>query len=167
MKRRRRERATEFRLCPGRGGGGCAGDERVTELLTAGITVVLGFVVFVFGQIAERYFIEPIQEQRRVTGEIAYVVLYYANVSGRFTKQELQQEASQELRKLAGELRATLWTVPWYRHFQSLGLVENRDNVISASTGLVGWSNSVYMEDDSNSAQHMATVAKALDLPGE
>ena len=36
------------------------------ELLTAAITVVLGFVVFALGQIAQRFVIEPMQEQRRI-----------------------------------------------------------------------------------------------------
>jgi hypothetical protein len=136
----------------------------VTELLTAAITVALGFVVFVFGQIAQRFFIEPIQEQRRVIGEVAYVVLYYANVSG-LGKPERQQEASKKLRELAGELRSTLWTVPWYRFFQYLRLVEKRENVISASAGLVGWSNSLGLRDGTIAARHMLDVAKALNLP--
>jgi hypothetical protein len=83
----------------------------VSGVMTAAITVVLGFVVFVLGQIAQRFFIEPIQEQRRVIGEIAYVVLYYGNV-GSFATPELRQEALQTLRKLSGQLRASLWTVP-------------------------------------------------------
>jgi hypothetical protein len=137
-----------------------------SEVQTAAITVVLGFVVFVLGQIAQRFFIEPVQEQRRIIGRIAYVVLYYANVMALAPKQR-QDQASEELRKLAGELRSTLWTVPWYRLFQGVGLVVKREDIISASAGLVGWSNSVHMRDGTHAAQHMATVARALDLPRE
>jgi len=143
------------------GGGGYS-----SEFQTAAITVLLGFVVFVLGQIAQRFFIEPIQEQKRIIGRIAYVILYYANVMALAPKPR-QDEASEELRKLAGELRATLWIVPSYRLFQGLGLVEKRENIISASAGLVGWSNSVHMRDGTHAARHMATVAKALDLPRE
>ena len=95
--------------------------ESVNELLTTALTVVLGFVVFVFGQIAQRFFIEPIQEQKRVIREIAFAVLFYGNV-GKFATPELRQEALETLRKLSGQLHATLWTVPRHRLFESLGI---------------------------------------------
>lgn len=148
----------------GSGGGGCSGGDPVSEVLTAAITVVLGFIVFVLGQIAQTFFIEPIQEQRRVIGEIAYVVLYYGNV-GALATPELQQEALQTLRKLSGQLRATLWTVPLYRLFERRGLAEKRENIITASTHLIGWSNSVGMGDGPAASRHRSAVIKALNIP--
>ena len=126
--------------------------------------MVLGFVVFVLGQIAQRFFIEPIQEQRRVIGEIAFVVLYHANV-GSMSPPKDRLEASSTLRRLSGQLRSTLWTVPCYRLFQSLGLVESREHVLTASTGLIGWSNSVVMRDSPHAWRHRSAVVKALRLP--
>ncbi len=133
----------------------------MSEVLTAAITVVLGFVVFVFGQIAQRFFIEPIQEQKRVIGKIAYTVVYYGNV-GKIVKAELREEAQRTLRKLSGRQHATLWTVPQYRRFESLGAVEKRDNVIAAYTGLIGWSNSVGMGDDPTSYRRRSELIEAL-----
>jgi len=146
------------------GGVGCSGGEPVNEVLTAAITVVLGFVVFVLGQIAQRFFIEPIQEQKRVVGEIAHAVLYYASVGGT-SPPEIRVEAQQKLRDLSARLNATLWTVPLYRFFESRGWVEKRENVNAAMTGLVGWSNSVVMKDSPNASRHRSTVIKALSLP--
>jgi hypothetical protein len=92
------------------------------------------------------------------------VVLYHGNVGG-MSPPEDRQEASIILRRLSGQLRSTLWTVPWYRLFQILGLVEKREHVIAASTGLIGWSNSVVMRDSPRTSRHKAAVVKALDIP--
>jgi len=133
----------------------------VAEVLRAGITVVLGFVVFVLGQVAQRFFIEPIQEQRRVIGEITLAVLYYDNV-GEKAKAELREETAQTLRKLSGQLLATRWTVPQYRRLEPLGLVEKKDNVIAASDRLLGCSNTCGATSLSNalSIHGLHTVCK-------
>jgi hypothetical protein len=109
----------------------------MSELLTASITVVLGFFVFVLGQFTQRLCIEPIQEQKRVIGEIAYLLDYYRDVAS-VAKAGLAEEASRELRRLAGELRSTLRTVLWYRFFEVFRAVEKRENVMRATTELKG-----------------------------
>ena len=79
----------------------------MSELLTAAITVVLGFVVLVLGQIAQRFFIEPIQEQKRAIGEVGYTDFYYANVDG-MSPPEVRVEAQQKLHNLSACPNATL-----------------------------------------------------------
>ena len=133
-------------------------------MLTAAITVLLGLVVLGLGQIAQKFFIEPIQEQKRVIGEIAYAVIYYGNV-GDMSPPEIRVEAQQKLRDLSARLNATLWAVPRYRFFESRGWVEKRENVNAAKTGLVGWSNSVLMKDSPHGRTHRSAVIKALDIP--
>jgi len=133
------------------------------EVRTAAITVVLGFVVFVLGQIAQKFFIEPIQEQKRIIGEIASAVLYYGNVSS-MARPEIQLEAYASLRKLAGQLRATLWSIPCYRLFEFLRMVEKRENVLTASAQLVGWANSVHTKDG-GAPLRTSAIVKALRLP--
>ena len=51
-----------------------------TPLLTAGITALFAFVVFVAGQFTLKLFVEPIQDHRRVIGSIAHALMSYANV---------------------------------------------------------------------------------------
>ncbi len=48
------------------------------------------------------------------------------------------------LRELAGRLRASLWTVPFYDTLARLEWVPRRENVLEAATELVGWSNSLH-----------------------
>ena len=138
----------------------------MSELLTAGFTVALGFIVFVLGQFTQRLCIEPIQEQKRVIGEIAYLLDYYGNVAS-VAKAGLTQEASRELRRLAGELRATLRTVLWYRLFEIPGVVEERDKVMTATTELKWVSLSMSMNDTPAARRHMSAVIQALNIPQE
>jgi hypothetical protein len=136
----------------------------MSELLTASITVVLGFFVFVLGQFTQRLCIEPIQEQKRVIGEIAYLLDYYRDVAS-VAKAGLAEEASRELRRLAGELRSTLRTVLWYRFFEVFRVVEKRENVMRATTELKGVSLSIRMKDNPAARRHMSAVIQALNIP--
>ncbi len=52
----------------------------MSEYLTASITILGGFIVFVLGQIVVKFFIEPIHEQSKTIGEIAYSLIFYANL---------------------------------------------------------------------------------------
>jgi hypothetical protein len=49
-------------------------------LLTSGLTIAGGFLVYVFGQIATRFLIDPYHEYRKTVGEIADTLVYYANI---------------------------------------------------------------------------------------
>jgi hypothetical protein len=135
----------------------------MNEALTAALTVFAGFVVFVSGQIVQRFLLEPIQEQRRVIGEIAYVLLYHDNV-GRFTTEDYRGEVGYTLRSLAGELRRTRSTIPLYRLLEKTTWVVKTDNVMTAATGLVGWSNSVIGGDEGSAAVHKDSIAENLKI---
>jgi hypothetical protein len=136
----------------------------MAELLTALFTVVLGYFVFVLGEFTQRLCIEPIQEQKRVIGEIAYLLDHYGNVAS-LKKAGLTEEASQELRKLAGELRSTLRTVLWYRFFEVCRVVEKREKVMRATTELKWVSLSIRMNDNPAARRHMSAVIQALNIP--
>jgi hypothetical protein len=136
----------------------------MSELLTPGFTVVLGFFVFVLGQFTQRLCIEPIQEQKRVIGEIAYLLDYYGNVAS-VAKAGLTEEASRELRRSAGELRSTLQLVLGYRIFELSRLVEKRANVMTATRELKEVSLSMRMNDNPAARRHMSAVIQALNIP--
>jgi hypothetical protein len=138
----------------------------MSEVLTAALTVFAGFVVFVGGQIVQRFLLEPIQEQRRVIGEIAYVLLYHGNV-GRFVPFESQQsrdDTAATLRRLAAELRTTRATIPAYRQLEKTPWVVKTENVITASSSLVGWSNSVIGGTEDTLSQHKDAVRESLGI---
>ena len=104
----------------------------MSSVLTAALTVFGGAVVLVVGQVVQRFFLEPMQEQRQVVGEIAHAITFDANV-GRIPGEEGLNETYRELldkrrdethlrlRGLAARLRATLWTVPFYAFFERRG----------------------------------------------
>ena len=114
--------------------------------MTASVTIIGGVVVLVLGQLAAKFFIEPIHEQAKLLGEIAHSLTFYANVYGNadLVDAEVPKEASKILRQQASRLRATAWTIRWYWFWQLLGLVPKRKNVLKASENLIGLSNSMY-----------------------
>jgi hypothetical protein len=111
-------------------------------------TAISAVLVFVAGQIVQRFVIEPVQEQKRLIGEIAHVLLFYANRGpegvevGTFTPEHIH-EASHHLRNLAGSLRSTLFYVPFYDLLALLGRVPKKYDVLEAAQQLVGWSNGI------------------------
>jgi hypothetical protein len=119
-------------------------------------TALLAVGAFVGGQAVLRFVVEPIQEQRRLIGEIAHALLFYANAyhleqlskpDERRTKE--LDEARTTLRELAGRLQASLWTVPAYDTLARIGCVRRKEDVLTASRELVGWSNGLYGERSS------------------
>lgn len=115
------------------------------------VTALLAVLVFVAGQAVLRFVLEPIQEQRKLIGEVAHALLFYANVyhieqfeePGEQRRQELD-EARTALRGLAGRLQGSLWTIPAYDSLARIGWVRRKEDVLAASMELVGWSNSLY-----------------------
>jgi len=111
-------------------------------------TAISAVLVFVAGQIVQRFVIEPVQEQKRLIGEIAHVLLFYANRGpegvemGTFTAEHIH-EASHHLRNLAGRLRSSLFYVPFYDALALLGRVPKKYDVLEAAKLLVGWSNGI------------------------
>jgi hypothetical protein len=151
------------------------GDSGFSEVRTAAYTVVAGIFVFVVGQILQRFFLEPIQEQRRSFGEVTFAVRYYSGtlLFGAATGSwhykagtpEVKKEASERLYKLSAEVRASLSTVPYYQACERLGFVKKRETVEAVALNLQGWALYVKLGDSSAAARHRAAVAKALGLP--
>lgn len=133
--------------------------------------MVSGVLVFVAGQAVLRFALEPIQQQRKVIGEIAFVLLMYANVTDdrayeqqsghKLAEHTPVPEAMKVLRRLASELQASLYTVPAYSFWSVLGIVPDAKRVQKASSSLVGWSNSLY---SGRTSEHRESVATNLSL---
>jgi hypothetical protein len=96
----------------------------MSSVVTAALTALFAVIVFVAGQLAQRFILEPIQEQRKIIGEIAFSLLFHANVSDMaelsnagLVQLEEPKEVVKTLRSLAGRLRSTLYTIPFYDTF--------------------------------------------------
>ena len=113
------------------------------------LTALSAVAIFVIGQIIVKFFIEPIHEQAKLIGEIAFSLVFYANVldGGGLVKNEYLDEASRVLRQHASQLRARTNAIPWYPIWQFLRLVPDRANAVRASTHLIGLSNALYASD--------------------
>jgi hypothetical protein len=142
----------------------------MSSLVTAALTAFFGVLVFVFGQLAQKFILEPIQEQRKVIGEIAYSLLFHANAMdvSRYEREGMKllqleepTEVAKTLRSLAGKLRASLWTIPFYNLFAKLKVVPKEEEIMSASQSLVGWSNSIH---SGNTDVHRKSIAENLRL---
>ncbi len=115
------------------------------------VTALLAVVAFVVGQGLLRFVVEPVQEQRRLIGEVAHALLFYANVYHleQFNRPDERRQAELEearvaLRGLAGRLQTSLWTVPAYDTLARIGWVRKKEDILTASRELVGWSESLY-----------------------
>jgi hypothetical protein len=115
-------------------------------MATAFVTALLAVLVFVFTQSFLKLVLEPIQEQKKLIGEVAHALLFYANVGPVGASEEERSRAREALRGLAGQLRASLWTIPFYDTLARMGRVPKREDLLEASTQLVGWSNSLNYE---------------------
>jgi hypothetical protein len=115
-------------------------------ILTSSLTVIGGIIVLVIGQIITKFFIEPIHEQAKVIGEIAYLLTMYSNVYGNpgILKPEKMDEASTSLRRCAGQLLARTYALKPYWFWEKLGVVPKIEAVELVSKRLIGLSNFLY-----------------------
>jgi hypothetical protein len=114
------------------------------------LTVLIGVLVFVIGQGIQRFVLEPIQQQRKIIGDIATARLFLANVAHAAAHEgkgiqypEDPTEASRRLRALAAGLHASLWSIPAYGCWSGLRLIPDRQVVVQVTKEIIGWSNSL------------------------
>jgi hypothetical protein len=106
----------------------------------------LALIGFVITQGILKFVIEPIQEQRRLIGEVAHVLSTFLNVPveredvDRGELEELWKETRKALRDQSGRLWASLWAIPFYNAFALVRLVPKMSNVKAAATSLTVWS---------------------------
>jgi hypothetical protein len=142
----------------------------MSQLVTAALTAFFGVLVFVTGQFLQKFLLEPIQEQRKVVGEITYSLTYLAKVGPvpdniKIGVQLLASEdpivAAKTLRKLGGQLRSSLFTIPFYGLLARLGIVLKKEILIDVSTSMIGWSNSL---QSGNPEAHRKRIAESLGV---
>ena len=113
--------------------------------------ILTAFATLVVGQLIIKFFIDPIHEQAKVIGEIAYTLAYYApiyanpvgmtrTVSG--PRGDLVQEAEDALRHQASRLIATTMAIRWYG-LAYVVFAPSRKTVLKAAISLIGLSNLV------------------------
>lgn len=113
------------------------------------LTAILAVFVFAVGQAVLRFVLEPIQEYKKLIGEVAHALLFYANRGPYgFTLEQLEETAN-DLRGMSGRIRSSIFYVPFYDTIALMGFIPKKSDALEAATQLVGWSNSLKREDSS------------------
>ena len=87
------------------------------------MAVVTGLIVFVGGQVFLKFHLEPIQNYKRLRGEIADALLFYANVYSDKGDAEKKKEAHAVLRDKVAKLTMAAHLIPAYRFYAFIRLV--------------------------------------------
>jgi hypothetical protein len=122
---------------------------------TAIVTVLLAVLIFVFTQSFLKLVLEPLQDQRRLVGEVAAALTVYEKAhtlrvepspGGMITEptiygssREEAAEAAKALRELSGRLQASLWAVPLYDLFALVRIIPTARAVVVATDELHMW----------------------------
>lgn len=116
-------------------------------LLTTFLTIISGTAVYATGNVFVRYFLEPVVELRKYTGEIWDLLRFYANVytsrpSGRLGEDNKHAECRKAIRQAATKLMAKAHAVPANKLFSLLRMIPKRRDIELASKELIFISNS-------------------------
>lgn len=103
-------------------------------------------ILMVVGFLLGRFFVVPIRSLRRLIGEIADSLVFYANVycSPGFAPQAQSDEASEALRHQAYQLRNSTYEIPWYPLWEFSKIVRKKTEIEEASEELMGLAKSVH-----------------------
>jgi hypothetical protein len=136
-------------------------------ILTSSFTICGSVIVLVTGQVIIRFFIDPIIELRKMIGEVADTIIFYANIYANpgLPSEEDCSQASEALRQKASLLRARAKAVPAYGFFSLLRIVPSQKQISEASKNLIGLSNSVRRGDPMVNYDRQQKIREALGLP--
>lgn len=132
-------------------------EEFTNIVLTAAFTIIGGMIVFVTGQIVSKFFIDPIQDLKKLLGEIRYSLIFYSreihtpiggNKDGRCDK------AEEVLRKHSSDLYSKVAAIPCYNIVSkiSCGFLPKRASTLEAAKWLRVLSISVHNDDRSKNS---------------
>ena len=108
--------------------------------LTALVTILVGALTLVVGQIIIRGALDPALELKRLIGTIAHDMDFYAYRFLTGTRDE-QREWRDRFRKHACSLREKLSVIIWYPIFESVFQLPPEKDVRGATYELIGYSN--------------------------
>jgi hypothetical protein len=126
----------------------------MAQFWTVFITVISGVLVYVISELLKTLWLEPLQNYKKIKGQISYIITMYANIYTNpidiaKTNNILPDDykvAYDELRKKACELRAFIATLFWLKIF-----IPKKKNLYEVSACLIGLSNSLVLPYNTNS----------------
>jgi len=140
----------------------------MNSITTAAITLAGGVVLFILNQWVQKFFFEPLHEQRKVIGEIDFLLIFWAWTYSMPIAYELlkaeqieeRQDAARALREVASKLVATTNAVRAYRIAWG---APKKTKVREVGQGLIALSNSIFASPDvSGQARTNHDLAKEI-----
>lgn len=145
--------------------------ELMKIVLTSASAVFGGVVVFVIGQVATKFFVEPIHEQSKTISEIIDSLIFFADLYSNPDSRDPpsaakeRDEASKTLRRHASQLSSKTSVIIWYRLWEFLRVVPKRSGITEAARGLIGLSNSLFSGTPDDAREFKTQIVKGLNLP--
>ncbi len=146
----------------------------MTSALAGAALALIGFVIT---QSLLKFFIEPIQEQRKLIGEVANAFVVHTVSRDMDWKEFLEKtkdspaerekitETQTALRELSGRLRSSLWAIPFYGSFARMKLVPKATDVMAAADRVIGWSNNLmHPQADDRIREYQLIVSQKLGI---
>lgn len=130
------------------------------------LTVLTGVAVFVLGQIIQRLFVEPIQQQRATIGKIVHAITYLRNVSAGHEGLIITEDpmtVHRTIRGLAADLRVSKRVIPLYNFTAFLGLALPKSVVNECCSCLIGWSNMLHKDEGQAKYKNIERLEDLLD----
>ena len=136
----------------------------MTGLWQVTLTVLSGVLIYILGQITMKLVIEPILDLRKLRGEIADALFFYANIyfNPQISAPEETQAAGKAFRQQASQLMARSFAIPGYWVWSLFCLVPKQLDVTEASRLLTGLSNGVLEPHDAKSGDDNQKRAKRI-----
>ena len=120
------------------------------------LTVIIGVLVYAFGEIAVKFFVEPVNVLSQTIGEVLDTLIYYANIYTNPVREgeseskemsELRKEAQKTLRQKGTLLISRANRVRWYTISSFFRILPKKDNIKEAHRELILLSNSCFTCD--------------------
>lgn len=136
---------------------------------TVFLTIISGVLTYVLGQVVLKLVIEPVQEMKKLIGQIAHSLTAHAHIiqNPGVPSEEVMSATSLQLRQLSGQLEAQLYLVPMYSVTAFVFRLPARAKVLSATRSLMGLSNSVYRSTEGvyeGNAKRVENICDSLGL---
>ncbi|WP_114969979.1 hypothetical protein [Rhodoferax ferrireducens] len=141
-------------------------DDLTKILLTSSFTAIGAIAVFVASQLLGKLVIEPVQDLKKLLGEIRHALVFHAQAV--FTPVgdcAGEDKAAEAFRKSTCDLRSKLGSVPFYDRWATVsqGFLPMRKDAFEASKELIGLSNSVHQQNRSEiNAKRVTKIERLL-----
>jgi methyl-accepting chemotaxis protein len=131
-------------------------------VLTAGTTLIGGTVLLLLSKI----FVEPIQELKKIMGEIAAYVFKSHNLLTDVpnpNENELKITI-EKLQEFSAKFRALINTIPWFSLFASIKILRPKDDLLKAAEVLSKISYAPFESDKEKISEQIDDLYKLLDF---